>query len=239
MIAICCIEKVITTVASSTTPSPAPAGVILQPSKSTAATSSYQLVMDPRLGVIVGTMTPATGTTQLQSTPHTPTVTVAKPSTINAAAAAAAANIQTRRRRARTSTPATAVGTPTPQTPPTTVVQPQKQTRQTKSATNSPVVTPRPAESTAVGGLVAAKTTANNNVVDLTSEEVKTTADTREVSFNKLQGKTFPSLVVVARPHLRVKDTTGGDRSRLDAKVKAVLMHPPTKFTEWYELWKI
>lgn len=216
--------------ASSATASPS-TNVILQPANKNAnAASSYQLVMDPRLGVIVGTMTPAgtAATTQIQSTTHTPTLTVAKPSTINATAAAAASNVQTRRRRARASAPAAP-----PQTP-QSVLQQQKQTRQTKSITNSPAVTTRPNESTAVGGLVAAKTTGNNSVVDLTSEEVRTTADTREVSFNKLQGKTFPSLVVVARPHLRVKDTPGGgDRSRLDAKVKAVLMHPPTKFTEW------
>lgn len=69
-------------------------------------------------------------------------------------------------------------------------------------------------------------------VVDLTSEENRNLADNREISFNKLQGKTYPSLVVVARPHLRVTDLAK-DRTKLDAKVKSVLMHPPTKFTEW------
>lgn len=93
----------------------------------------------------------------------------------------------------------------------------------------------RPTESTAVGGLSTggSKSPAKGNVVDLTNEDGRPAADSREISFNKLQGKTFPSLVVVARPHLRVKDASGGDRSRLDAKVKAVLMHAPTKFTEW------
>lgn len=214
------IEKALASVASSTTTT-TPASVILQPTKNTAATSSYQLVMDPRLGVIVGTMTPATGTTQLQPAQQTPTVTVAKPSTLNAS------TIQTRRRRGRMPTqPVAASPTQTP------VGQQQKQVRQVKSVTNSPLVNTRAVEPTAVGGLAATKSVANNNVVDLTSEEVRT-ADSKEVSFNKLQGKTFPSLVVVARPHLRVKDSAGGDRSRLDAKVKAVLMHPPTKFTEW------
>lgn len=49
------------------------------------------------------------------------------------------------------------------------------------------VVTVRPTESTAVGGLSAgtAKTSA---VVDLTSDDGKPAADSREVSFNKLQG---------------------------------------------------
>lgn len=72
----------------------------------------------------------------------------------------------------------------------------------------------------------------NKSVVDLTADDSRPLADTKEVSFNKLQGRTYPSLVVLARPHLRVKNLTG-DRTRLDAKVKAVLMYPPTKFTEW------
>lgn len=227
-------------IAASAVSTQQPASVLLQPAKNTsttanaaAAASSYQLVMDPRLGVIVGTMTPAGSgntitTTQLPQTPQTPKVSVAKP-------ASAVTTIQTRRRRGRNSTPpnitqttATVATTPSP-----VLQQQQKQTRQVKSVVNSPAVNVRATESTVIGGLSNAKSVANNNVVDLTSEEVKTTADTKEVSFNKLQGKTFPSLVVVARPHLRVKDSAGGDRSRLDAKVKAVLMHPPTKFTEW------
>ncbi|CAH2104197.1 unnamed protein product [Euphydryas editha] len=46
-------------------------------------------------------------------------------------------------------------------------------------------------------------------------------------------GKTFPSLVVVARPYLRSKEAPAGDRAALDSKVKAVLIHTPMKFTEW------
>lgn len=61
----------------------------------------------------------------------------------------------------------------------------------------------------------------------------KLTADSREVTFNKLQGKTFPSLVVVARPTLKTKDSNINDRPALDAKVKGVLMHSATKYTEW------
>lgn len=90
-----------------------------------------------------------------------------------------------------------------------------------------------------VGGLHSEPTTipkVTTPVVDLTADEIRPMADSREVSFNKLQGKTFPSLVVVARPHLRVKDVNGGDRVSLNSKVKAVLMHPPTKFTEWYNI---
>lgn len=53
-------------------------------------------------------------------------------------------------------------------------------------------------------------------VVDLTDDDGKmpsssamatpVTADSREVLINKLSGKTYPSLVVVARPNLRAKD---------------------------------
>ena len=68
--------------------------------------------------------------------------------------------------------------------------------------------------------------------IDLTGDDGRALPDSREVSFNKLQGRTYPSLVVVARPHLRVKDLAA-DRGKLDVKVKSVLMYPPTKFTEW------
>lgn len=79
-------------------------------------------------------------------------------------------------------------------------------------------------------GTDAAKKKPTAAVVDLTKDD---NSDATEVSFNKLQGKTFPSLVVVARPSLRVKDNFKNDRSQLDCKVKSVLMHQAVKFTEW------
>lgn len=93
----------------------------------------------------------------------------------------------------------------------------------------------KPTENSSVGGLTVGDAK-KKDIVDLTKDEPvtpKTTADTREVTFNKLQGKTFPSLVVVARPTLKVKETNINDRPALDAKVKSVLMHTPTKYTEW------
>lgn len=95
--------------------------------------------------------------------------------------------------------------------------------------------TGRPSEATAIGGLAVGETK-KKDVVDLTKEDAnaaKMTADSREVTFNKLQGKTFPSLVVVARPTLKAKETNINDRPALDAKVKSVLMHSATKYTEW------
>lgn len=93
----------------------------------------------------------------------------------------------------------------------------------------------KPSENSSVGGLTIGDIK-KKDVVDLTKDEPvtpKTTADTREVTFNKLQGKTFPSLVVVARPTLKVKETNINDRPALDAKVKSVLMHTASKYTEW------
>lgn len=108
----------------------------------------------------------------------------------------------------------------------------------TRGKTTTPIaekVTQRPSEGTAVGGLTIGETK-KKEIVDLTKDEPsasKLTADSREVTFNKLQGKTFPSLVVVARPTLKIKETNINDRPALDAKVKSVLMHSATKFTEW------
>ncbi|XP_066251450.1 uncharacterized protein row isoform X3 [Euwallacea similis] len=103
-------------------------------------------------------------------------------------------------------------------------------TRSRGNATGSPNA--RPTENNVEGGLSAGTTVKPKAIVDLTSDDGRPLPDSREVSFNKLQGKTFPSLVVVARPHLRVVNVNA-DRTKLDSKVKGVLMYPPTKFTEW------
>lgn len=106
--------------------------------------------------------------------------------------------------------------------------------RHEKAPSITSVSNVRPTESSAVGGLVVGTDAAKKKpsaVVDLTKDDA--TSDATEVSFNKLNGKTFPSLVVVARPSLRVKETFKNDRSVLDSKVKSVLMHQAVKFTEW------
>lgn len=106
------------------------------------------------------------------------------------------------------------------------------QVRGKSTVEKSPI---KPSENSSVGGLTVGDAK-KKDVVDLTKDEPTTpkpTADTREVTFNKLQGKTFPSLVVVARPTLKVKETNINDRPALDAKVKSVLMHTATKYTEW------
>ena len=110
----------------------------------------------------------------------------------------------------------------------------EKRTKQEKAPSITSVSNVRPTESSAIGGLVVGTDAAKRKptaVVDLTKDDA--TSDATEVSFNKLSGKTFPSLVVVARPSLRAKETFKNDRSTLDSKVKSVLMHQAVKFTEW------
>lgn len=58
----------------------------------------------------------------------------------------------------------------------------------------------------AAANSAAANSAASAPIVDLTEDDYKASGDNREVTFNKLSGKTYPSLVVVARPHLRIKD---------------------------------
>ncbi|XP_072383647.1 uncharacterized protein row isoform X2 [Diabrotica undecimpunctata] len=118
-------------------------------------------------------------------------------------------------------------------TPPQTRGKKQVNTRARGPGSNTFTTSIRPSETNVEGGLSAG----SKNVVevDLTSTDEETSKlppDSREIAFNKLQGKTYPSLVVVARPHLRARDLSL-DRPKLDAKVKSVLMHAPPKFTEW------
>lgn len=55
---------------------------------------------------------------------------------------------------------------------------------------HSVVTNVRPSEATAIGGLLTGSATKTTAIVDLTKEEnVKNVADSREVSFNKLQGR--------------------------------------------------
>ncbi|XP_058058108.1 uncharacterized protein LOC131209131 [Anopheles bellator] len=125
----------------------------------------------------------------------------------------------------------------TPEKPPETKQRRPKSPVQTVS----PAPNVRPTEFTSIGGLrIGAEkekkraTAEPSAIVDLTTDDTSNApADSREISFSKIQGKTFPSLVVIARPSLRVADRTPTDRPVLDAKVKGVLVYPSAKFTEW------
>ncbi|KAI4481592.1 hypothetical protein M0802_013912 [Mischocyttarus mexicanus] len=93
----------------------------------------------------------------------------------------------------------------------------------------------KPTEQTSIGGIsVGLKNTASEQI----DETKKNLPDGKEFTFNKMTGgRTFPSLVVVARPNLRTKEIISPvatkERSELDIKVKSVLMYSATKFAEW------
>ncbi|XP_014221728.1 uncharacterized protein LOC106648992 [Trichogramma pretiosum] len=96
-------------------------------------------------------------------------------------------------------------------------------------------ITSRPTEQTSIGCICIGNKIASGEIID---ESTKNQPDGREVSFNKVNGgKTYPSLVVVARPSLKTKNITPQqiqkERGELDQKVKAALMHASSKFTEW------
>nr|CAH7747016.1 unnamed protein product [Callosobruchus chinensis] len=234
--------------------------------------SQYQLMMDPRLGFVLGTVsTPGA----VAAPPPAPTpakslhgkVTVAqnltqpKPLPTTANQKAAGRSMRTRRGgKAGTATPPPATPPSVSRqmvqnkTTPQSQVTPPTRTRMAPPVVQTPASRPqrgqaaavaysnaRPSENNVEGGLMTGsnastqgKKTRGSVVVDLTAEDGRANApDSREISFNKLQGKTYPSLVVVARPHLRATADMQAERPKLDAKVKSVLMHPATKFTEW------
>ncbi|XP_034651075.1 uncharacterized protein LOC117890383 [Drosophila subobscura] len=89
------------------------------------------------------------------------------------------------------------------------------------STGESPPKNYRPAEVNSVGGLVVGST-----------DESKDSKDVKDGKDSKMQGKTYPSLVVLAKPFLKIKDMAA-TRSKLDSKVKLVLMLTPNKFCEW------
>nr|XP_023022355.1 uncharacterized protein LOC111510656 [Leptinotarsa decemlineata] len=210
---------------------------------------NYQLVMDPRLGLIVGALNPPSPA-QPASQPKVYQGKVQVAQNLQQTPTTSSQNLSGRGVRTRRGAAAKLTPPPSPvpmQAPQTRSLATNQQTRTNANQTRSVAVsnqqaTPnafsnvRPSESNVQGGLSAGGAAAGKKIiVDLTSEENKgggMLPDSKEISFNKLQGKTYPSLVVVARPHLRVQDLSV-DRPKLDAKVKSVLMHAPTKFTEW------
>ncbi|EFA04153.1 uncharacterized protein row [Tribolium castaneum] len=227
------------------------------PSANNAIPQSYQLVMDPRLGVIVGAVSTSNASPNTPPLLYQPKVAIPAP---GAAAATESPAGKGRRGPILRQVPANAipplakVSQKTPVAANKTqnkiqvkpmlgkAVQPKQNVVKTIPASPKPIPIKgrppttststnfRPTESNVEGGLsMGAKPSKS---IDLTGEDGRALPDSREVSFNKLQGRTYPSLVVVARPHLRVKDLAA-DRSKLDVKVKSVLMYPPTKFTEW------
>lgn len=214
---------------------------------------TYQLVMDPRLGLLVSPVaTSAVAPTgQVSIASNAPTVQSSSPTIIKTTQNPSTLTTLTGPRRALPVVPAVpkkpagkVLGNfnANNSTPNTYGVLKQK----TVSSPSQSVVVQqkRPADVTTTSGVstnanVKSKTNKPGApVIDLTDDDARGfVADSREINFNNLAGKTFPSLVVVARPHLKMKDMTQAaiseERKFFNDKVKGVLMFTPTKFTEW------
>ncbi|XP_026830273.1 uncharacterized protein LOC105286543 isoform X4 [Ooceraea biroi] len=228
-----------------------PAPIKLNIGKTSGSQGNIQLVVDPRVGVILGAVTQTQGTTTTttsvastntqpqqenyvytRSGRRTKVLQVQQPEIIEEPAPVA-------RVRAKPG-PATHVVTPiTTDAAATTSSQGVTNLRiktmnKQQTQTNQP--TQKPTEHTSIGGIsVGSKNAAACEQID---EVKKNQPDGREFTFNKTNGgRTYPSLVVVARPNLRNKDigaqVAQKERQALDAKVKSVLMFSATKFAEW------
>ncbi|XP_012285507.1 uncharacterized protein LOC105702483 isoform X3 [Orussus abietinus] len=216
-----------------------------------ASQGNIQLVMDPRMGVILGTVA------QAQQSTAPPVTTTA----VTTVAPSQQENYKYTRSGRRTKVlqvqqpdiieeppPTPTQQQPLPRgrpksvnathvvTPTTTSPQGVTNLRiKTVNKQQVPATVPRPTEHTSIGGISVGNNTAAGEQID---ETKKNQPDGREITFNKMNGgRTYPSLVVVARPNLRIKDvapqTAQKDRADLDMKVKSVLMFSATKFAEW------
>lgn len=69
---------------------------------------------------------------------------------------------------------------------------------------------------------LASPKSSTNTVVDLTDDDNKPVADSREMTINRYPGRIYPSLVVVARPQIKVKEmsssTITAERTQLGTK---------------------
>ncbi|XP_011697131.1 PREDICTED: uncharacterized protein LOC105455472 isoform X1 [Wasmannia auropunctata] len=208
---------------------------------------NIQLVVDPRMGVILGPVskTQVSGTT---TTTTSAASTVAQPQQENFKYTRSG-----RRSKVLQVQQPDIIEEPAPTVsrvkskPPSTQVTSSKGSSATtsqgvsnlrvksinKQAVNQSTV--KPTEHTSIGGIAIGS---KNTVSEQMDEAKKNQPDGREFTFNKTTGgRTFPSLVVVARPNLRIKDlqpqVAQKERQALDAKVKNVLMYSATKFAEW------
>lgn len=103
------------------------------------------------------------------------------------------------------------------------------------SSSSSAKINNRPTEQTSIGGIAIGVKNSTNEAIE---ESKKNQPDGREIAFNKANGgRTYPSLIVVARPGLHSKEISptiaSKERAELDAKVKSVLMFSSTRFAEW------
>lgn len=221
--------------------------------------TTYQLVVGPRMGLIVTPSSPA----PTNVIPASPSLNSSPSQT--ATLSTVATRVQVRPQLGNVNQPSpkrfvsptvTTASTPSPKItvnpsvqkippPPAKTSVPTvtstvntrskgKLNSRTPETNNSEIVPPKaPSSKATSGGSVT-----SSAVVDLTDDEGnKPAADSKEVSFNRFPGRIYPSLVVVARPNLKVKEMTSSvitaERTQLDTKVKGILTNSPTKFTEW------
>ncbi|KAK2589003.1 hypothetical protein KPH14_001852 [Odynerus spinipes] len=205
------------------------------------AQGNIQLVVDPRVGVILGPVSQQQGNTA---------TTTASPTSVSAQSQSE--NYKYTRSGRRTKVlqvqqqpeiieePTTPVsrGRQKPNSA-THVVTPSVTNLRIKTVNkqqgNQTTLRAKPTEQTSIGGISVGVKNAACEQID---ESKKNLPDGREITFNKMNGgRTFPSLVVVARPNLRTKEIVPQialkERSELDIKVKGVLMYSATKFAEW------
>ncbi|XP_053982291.1 uncharacterized protein LOC128878260 isoform X1 [Hylaeus volcanicus] len=243
--------------------------------------SNIQLVVDSRMGVILGSVAQPQGTTMTTASSgpiSTPALTSASTSTSMANTIPTISHPQTENYKYTRSGRRTKVlqvqqpdiieepvlitrgrqkvGCPTHVVTPTTtspqgvtnlriktvskqiapvVVSAPTSTVSTTTGAITKVSVAKPTEHTSIGGISVGN---KNSALEQVDEAKKNLPDGREVTFNKMNGgRTFPSLVVIARPNLRTKDiapqVAQKERSELDIKVKSVLMFSATKFAEW------
>lgn len=207
---------------------------------------NIQLVMDPRMGVILGTVT------QQQATPPTTPAAVSPAGTQSSNENYKFTRSGRRTKVLQIQQPDIIEELPTPVarsrgkvgssthvvTPTTTSPQGVTNLRIKTVSKQQQQPTPiavRPTEQTSIGGISVGNKNAASEQID---ESKRNLPDGREITFNKMNGgRTFPSLVVVARPNLCAKDIppqlAQAERSELDVKVKSVLMYSATKFAEW------
>ncbi|XP_025159668.1 uncharacterized protein LOC105187905 isoform X3 [Harpegnathos saltator] len=206
---------------------------------------NIQLVVDPRMGVFLGSVTQSQGeattttttsstTTQAQQDNYKYTRSGRKTKVLQVQQPEIMEETSTITRVRPKAGPATHVVTPSlaATTTPQGVTNLRIKTVSKQQIASQSTV--KPAEHTSIGGIaVGCKATA-----DQIDDTKKNQPDGREFTFNKTAGgRTFPSLVVVARPNLHNKDVspqiTQKERSELDVRVKSVLMFNATKFAEW------
>ncbi|CAD6202029.1 GSCOCG00002909001-RA-CDS [Cotesia congregata] len=243
----------------------------------TTTPQGNMLVVDPRMGVLLGTVvssqslsaplvttstaasTPAATTVStasqkslISTTESTTTPTNSRITTTSSGAITSVVTTPTTMRRAKVvplqqlqedpEIPAlrlrnktvTTSSTPTTTTPTASMNSQGIKINRSTTSSNSIVVS-RPTEQTSIGGI---RVGAKNGAGDVIEEAKKNLPDSKEIAFNKVNGtRTFPSLVVVARPHLSIKNITTAqatqERSELDMTVKSVLVYTPSKFAEW------